>query len=388
MSGSTNRLEITHCRTNEELAAALAKHWDAGLQSLTTGKVSAWLEQNGGPDELVKFVQQLVRAPGASEEVRLLQLILRLSPTHEPVWRGNSLFVAGLHGQAVRAEGGDRHAQQWLVSVFVQRALRVLPPVLYPNEAALAEHWEIEYDNCMTLWHAVTTARTDLRKAQTSIAGVTNFDAMVYGEPAGLRDPAPAKLLPILLLSLTDTTYGERLRERTRQAAMAWLADNRWLERLLNGTDRSGWVIAGFLLPYARDASADEDRKRRSTKTLPKSQHADLTQLANEALVQLRKACTGLSPLATGVERKAMAVAGNTLLSLLAEARARGVPAEEPLMRCLRTTEPTVRRIVKRLDNWTEVQQGNLFSRMWGIVELRNAIRKLGRALPARVPAP
>lgn len=387
MSGSSGRLDIALCRTSAELAAALAAHWDAGHHSLTSGNVAAWLERHGGHPEHLQFVRELARMHSVPAEARLLRLIQQLAPTHPPVWRGASLLEPGLCEQAGRAERCDRQAQQWLVSVFVQHALHALPPAQYPSEAALAERWETQYDDCMALWHDVTQARTNLRKDQTSVAGVSDFDALVYGEPAGLRKPEPAKLLPIVLLSLTDPTYQERLRERTREAAKGWLAHNRWLERLLNGADPTGWIIAGFLLPYARDAAAEIQRKSHATRAMPQTRHTDLCQQANEALVVLRTACTGLSPLATAAERHAAATAGKALMQLLAEARSRGVPAEDPLMRCLRIAEPKVRRIVHRLETWAEVQRGNPLRRMLGIVELRNAIRELGRTLPTRVPS-
>lgn len=387
MSGSSYRLDIALCRTPEELAAALVAHWDAGHHSLTSGKVAAWLEQHGGYPEHLQFVRDLARMHSVPAEARLLRLIQHLAPAHQPVWRGISLLEASLREQAGRAERCDRQAQQWLVSVFVQHALRTLPAAHYPIEAALAERWETQYDHCMTQWHDFTHARTNLRKEQTSIAGVSDFDALVYGEPAGLHKPEPAKLLPLLLLSLTDPDYRERLRERTREAAKGWLAHNRWLERLLNGADPTGWIIAGFLLPYARDAAAEHHRKHHVTWAAPPAQHADLCQQANEVLTVLRTSCTGLSPLATTAERQATITASRALLQLLAEARTRGVPAKDPLMRCLRMVEPKVRRIAQRLESWTEAQRGNPLRRMWSIVELRNAIRELGRTLPARVPA-
>ena len=154
---------------------------------------------------------------------------------------------------------------------------------------------------------------------------------------------------------------------------------------------------------------------------------AELATRTNETLARLRDACDYLGIFASEAERNNAAAACQDLLALVAEARTAGVPAEVPLMRTLRRSEPIVLRIQDRLDAWAQASRinallrnrnlaqgvgGIFFSlfmfaaqvlsrfliwliiipaaifgwRMWGIVELRNAIRELGRSLPARVP--
>ncbi len=417
------------CHTPAELAAALVTHWEAGRKDLMRGQFTAWAANELKDHNLVRFLQDLLDLRDASDDLRLLRLILHLAPTMPPVWRGESLAVPGLLAQAARAEQGDATAADWVVAVFAQKALRELSPARQPAEAALVARWEAEHAHCLQLWQETAQARTRLRNDQSSIGGVTDYDTLVYGEPAGLSKPSPAKLLPMLLLALGDATFGTALRAQIRLQAADWLAHSPWLEHLLASDDPAGWVVARFLLPFARDdAAAMQKRLQRETEA-EANRRAELTLRTNETLAQLRDACEYLSVFAGDTERTGAATACATLLTLVADARAQGVPADSPLMRTLRRAEPVVLRIQDRLDNWAHAARvnalwrnrnlaqgaGGFFAfltmfaaqilsrfliwlivipaaifgwRMWGIVELRNAIRELGRTLPTRVPTP
>ncbi len=428
-AGLPYRIGDAACHTPAELAAALVTHWEAGRKDLMRGQLTAWAANELKDHNLVRFLQDLLDLRDASDDLRLLRLILHLAPAMPPVWRGESLAVPGLVAQAARAEQGDAPAADWIVSVFAQKALRELPPAQHPAEAALAARWEAQHTHCLQLWQETVRARTNLRKDQTSIGGVADYDALVYGEPAGLSKPSPAKLLPMLLLALGDEQFGTELRAQIRTRATDWLAHSPWLEHLLASDDPAGWVIARFLLPYARDDAAALQKRLKAEAAAEANRFVELTTRTNDTLAQLRDACEYLGVFAGETERTGAATACEHLLALVADARAQGVPADNPLMRTLRRAEPIVLRIQERLDSWAHAARVNalwrnrnlaqgaggffgilfMFAaqvlsrfliwliiipaaifgwRMWGIVELRNAIRELGRALPARVPAP
>lgn len=382
-AGLPYRLGEALCHAPEELAAALATHWDAGRKDLMRGLITAWAREELKDQDLVRFLQDLLGLRDIKEDLRLLRLILFLAPTQPPVWRSHDLALPGLRAQAAKAVQGDFPAIDWVVSVFAQRALRELSPAQFPAEAALVASWEEQHAHCMLLWRETTLARTDLRNEQTSIQGVSNFDALVYGEPAGLSKPSPFKLLPMLLLALADASYGSDLRRKIRTQADNWLAHNPWLVHLLASEEPAAWIMANFLLPYARDEASAAQKQVQLEARKEAARHVELAERANEALAGLRDACARLGIFAGGDARLRAADACAQLLELVAAARAQGVPHESPLMRTLRRAEPTALRIRKRLDAWS---QATPIKALWGSAGLSKAIRALGRTLPARVP--
>lgn len=427
-AGLPYRLGAALCHTPEELAAALATHWDAGRKDLMRGEITAWAREELKDQNLVRFLQDLLELRDIKEDLRLLRLITFLAPALPPVWRGDSLALPGLLAQAAKAVQGDLPAADWIVSAFTQKILRELPPARHPAETALAARWEEQYAHSLQLWQETTHARTNLRIEQTSIQGVADYDALVYGEPAGLHKPSPFKLLPMLLLALADASYAGDLRTQISARAADWQTQSPWLAHLLASAEPAAWVMASFLLPYARDEAAAEQKRRQREIDAEAARFSALATRTNETLVRLRDTCNYLGVFASEAERTNTATACTDLLTLLSEARAAGVPQDNPLMRTLRRAEPIVLRIQDRLDAWSHAARvnalwrnrnlaqgaGGFFAmlfmfaaqvlsrfliwliiipaaifgwRMWGILELRNAIRELGRTLPARVPA-
>jgi hypothetical protein len=427
-AGLPYHLEEAVCHTPEELAAALATHWDTGRKDLMRGQITAWAGQELKDQNLVRFLQDLLDARDISDDLRLLRLIVRLAPAIPPVWRGGSLAVAKLLAQAALAEQGVAPAADWLASVYVQKALRELPPAQHPAEAALAARWEAAGTRLLKLWRDTEQARLRWTKEHTSRGGYANFDALVYGHAGDNPLPPPAKLQPVLLLASADDNYAGQLRARLWTEARPHLEHAPWLEALLQGEDPVGWVVASLLLPHATQASAEAEKRRQRELDAEAAHCNELATRTNETLARLRDACEYLGVFASETERANTTAACTDLLALIAEARAAGVPAEAPLMRTLRRAEPVVLRIQDRLDAWAHAARVNalwrnrnlaqgaggffgllfMFAtqvlsrfliwliiipaaifgwRMWGIVELRNAIRELGRALPARVPS-
>ena len=430
-AGLPYRLEDAVCHTPAELAAALVTHWDAGRKDLMRGQITAWAGQELKDHNLVRFLQDLLDLRNTSDDLRLLRLIVRLAPEMPPVWRGDSLAVPNLLAQAARAARDNAkagaQAADWLASVFLQKALRELPAAQHPAEAALAARWEAAGARLLALWRDTEQARMRWTKEHTSRGGYANFDALVYGHAGDTPLPPPAKLYPTLLLALADDGYAAQLRARLWTEARPHLEHAPWLETLLRDDDPVGWVVAHLLLPHASQASAEAEKRRQREIEAEAERFTELATRTNETLARLRDACEYLGVFASEAERGNTAGACTQLLALVAEARAAGVPADSPLMRTLRRSEPVVLRIQDRLDAWAHAARVNalwrnrnlaqgaggffgilfMFAaqvlsrfliwliiipaaifgwRLWGIVELRNAIRELGRALPARVP--
>jgi hypothetical protein len=421
------RLGDALCHTPAELAAALATHWEAGRKDLMRGQLTAWVANELKDQNLVRVLQDLLDARDASDDLRLLRLIQHLAPALPPVWRGDSLAVASLLAQAAKAEQGDRAAMDWLVTAFTHKTLRELAPAQHPAEAALAARWEDARARFAELWRETEQARVRWTKEQTSRGGYANFDALVYGHAGETSSPLPAQLLPALLLAISDETYAAQWRARLWTEARPLLEHAPWLETLLSAEEPVGWLVARFLIPHAASIAAEAQKRREREIEAEAERFAALQTRTNEALSRLRDACEYLGVFASEAERNNTAAACQELLALVAEARAAGVPQDAPLMRTLRRSEPVVLRIQDRLDAWAHAARvnalfrnrnlaqgaGGLFFslfmfaaqvlsrfliwliiipaaifgwRMWGIVELRNAIRELGQSLPARVP--
>jgi len=415
------------CHTPAELAAALATHWEAGRKDLMRGQLGAWIGKELKDQNLQRFLHDLQDLRDVSDDVRLLKLIVHLAPTLPPVWRGEGMAAAQLLASAARIEQGETQLADWLVSVSAQRALHALPAAHYPAEADLAARWEAAGARLLDLWRATERSRLAWTQKQTNRNGYADFDALVYGHVAENPLPPPARLHPPLLLASADAAYAVQLRTRLRSEAQPYLDNAPWLADLLNSDDSVAWVVARFLLPHAAAAAEDLQKRRQQTVDAETKRFADLALRTNETLARLRDACNYLGVFAGETERGNAAAACTQLLGLLAEVQAAGAPLEHPLLRTLRRAEPIVLRIQDRLDAWAHAARvnalwrnrrlaegvGGLFGilfmfatqvlmrflfwliiipaalfgwRLWGIVELRNAIRTLGRSLPAKVP--
>jgi hypothetical protein len=422
------RLQDMVCHTPAELAVALATHWEDGRKDLMRGQISAWVGQELKDDNLLRAIHDLLELRDVSDDLRLLRLLLRLAPDMPPVWRGESLVVAHLLARAAQAEQGDAAAAEWLASAFMHRALRELPAARFPAEAALAARWEIARERFGALWREAETARTGWRAQQARHGETVDFDALVFGRPEALEPPAPARIYPPLLLALADEDYAARLRDRARAATLPHIAHAPWLAALLESDEPAAWVVADRLAPHAEGAAEEARARRQRAAAEDAAEVAALVARANQALALLRAGET-IGLVAGGIERATAASAAQSLLALLEEARARGLPRDGALLRTLQRAEPVVLRIQERLDAWEHAANVNAIWRnrnlgqgvggmallffflavegiggwfllgalalpavvvLWrlhGVKAIRDDIRELCRALPLRVPA-
>lgn len=421
------RLEGSRCATPLELALALATHWEAGRKDLMRGQLSAWIGQELRDDDLLRFVQDQIDRRDSSDDMRLLRVIRHLAPELPPVWRSHSLMSAALAAQSVRAEKQDAQAAEWLVSVFNQKVLRELPAARFPVEAALAARWEAAYARVDTLWRE-TEAQHLRKQPQQYAPGVADFDALVFGQTQDMALPPPAQVHPPLLLALADEPFAQALHAQTSAELAPHVAETPWLATLLAADDPAGWIVARRLLPHARKAAVVAQQHLQQHLAAQAAERAALVSRTNQALAALRDGCQ-LGWLADHFQRNTTAAASQSLLALIEEARAEGLPADTPLMRTLQRAEPLVLRIQARLDEWEhaahihavwrnrnfaqgiggflffaflladELMPRNLFIwlligfalvvgwRLWGIAKIRGAIRSLAKSLPLRVPA-
>lgn len=420
------RIGTASCRSAHELAVALASQWESGCKDLMRGQLSGWVGRELQDDNLLRFIQDQLELRDASDDLRLFRLIRLMAPAMPPVWRGASLAVANLLAQAARAVGGDATAAGWLLSVFDEKVLRELAPAQFPEEAALIARWEAAYARFALLWRATENALTQWRKTQTGHNGLTDFDALVFGQPTALALPAPARLHPPLLLTLADESFAPALRVRIHNASSTCLADNPWFEALLAGDDPLAWLTAEFLAPQARNIAEDVQKREQRETQAESVRWQTLIARSNQTLALLRET-SRTGPFSGAGERGACAAAVQAFLELIEEARREGVADDTPLMRALHRAEPVVLRMQDQLDAWEHAAAinaawrnrnlgqgiggfllvGLVFAaetlpmrfflwallllaavigwRLWGLMQICSRLHQLGEALPLRV---
>lgn len=434
-------LETSVCRTAAELGAALALHWESGRKDLMRGQITDWVRGSLRDRNLLRFVQDLLDERDADEDLRLFRLIGRLAPELPPIWRGESLSAGHVLAMAARAEGEDRTAGEWLVSVHDSGIVgRLASPA--PELAAMERNWRAAVDAFERCWKRAEAAREEWKKSARTRDGVADFDAMVFGLPDTLKRPPPWQLHTLLLLALHHEGYARELRDKVVAGAAPHLADGPWLAALWSEEGMAAeagladpavpvtalipvLVAALFLLPHA-EAAAEEERTRRAReRTAQAEQAAEVAGRLNTALDAVRQAAE-LGMFAGAMERQALGAAISHFFSVAAQVRAlgRGDEALEPVFRAVARAEPLVLRMQERVDAWEHASRlnglwrnehllrGGAFAlmvlvlvaprflpfllvplllaviwRLWGAVDVRGAIRELAAKLPGRVVA-
>ncbi len=331
-------LEDTVCHTPTELAVALATHWQAGRKDLMRGQITAWAGQELKDQNLVRILQDLLDARGLSDDLRLLRLIRHLAPEIPAVWRGESLATCQSAGHGGPGMPGRRRTGGELAGfgLRAESAARIAGRRATPPKPP----WRRAGKPASTIaWISGTPpphARTNLRKEQTSIGGITDFDALVYGEPQGITPPEPAYLLPLLLLVLADDEHAAQFRTRVRLAAASLAApqpldrDACWTMATSSaGSSPTRCCPMPSMRPKTRKLRQKRDDRCRS------AQRDALIARTNNALALLRETCEH-EPLRQA-NSSAGSTGGNTqaLLALIEEGRATGLAADTPLMRTL-----------------------------------------------------
>lgn len=417
------QIESSEVRSREELALALARHWDAGRRDLLRGQLNPWVRDQLKDQNLLRFIHDLLEERGSDDDLRLYRLIAHLAPAQPPVWRGEALAAGQLLAMAARAEDGDEDAGDWLASV---RDSGVLDLAKAPELAALADRWRVAADEFDRLWRQAAEARDRWRKENRDPDAVADFDALVFGLPETFRRPPAGRLQAMLLLAAADAGYADRLQARVTAAAAPHLDHSPWLAALWPdpavGPTPAALVAGHFLLPHAEAAAAEDRQRQQRAREAESRRAAELTGRVTIALAGLRGAAdTGL--LAGALERQALQTAIDGFLELSVQVRGLGLAGDAPLLRTVARAEPIILRLRERVDAWEHAARINalwrnqhlgqavggglvlllLFAPAWlpyallvpaaavawrflATRGIRNAIRELAESLPARVP--
>lgn len=285
------RLVDTSCETPQQLAVALATHWQAGVADLENGLLMNWFRQELKDHNLLRFLVELNLDRQLHVDLRLLRLIVRLAPGMTPMWRGEPVDLASVLRRADAALRGDEAAIDWLDGVYRNRVLQAWAEAGNAAAEDLFARWQQSAERFDAAWRE---ALQQLEKHREKGA-VANFDELVYGHLSGPSRPAPRLLHARLLALAYDETWGKRLRQRIAGELAALAAQCDWLADL--GDPQSipahRVLVVEALLPEARKTAKRAEERQAEARDRETTLLATLAGQTAAAIENLRSGCTG-----------------------------------------------------------------------------------------------
>jgi len=255
------RIEHSECTTVEELARALARHWDSGKRDLVRGQIGRWIEGELHDHNLARKLRDVVEHRSDSDDRKLLNFLLLALPDLPPMWRGSPVTRDTLVEHARLALDGDDPAASWLGTLRAENVL-----ALFPGDAPLAQlaqDWQAGWKRFGDLWLAAQDGEVTWRRSAAGRSGSTShIDEKIYGLQSRLAPPPEYSVNAAVLFALLQPAYVDAMRTEV-QAGVAALGgrcpwfDTVWLEA---GHDATAMLVAHRLLPLARS-----DAERAST---------------------------------------------------------------------------------------------------------------------------
>lgn len=260
------RLGEAECTSPEELAPALATHWEEGCKDLKRGTIGAWLETQLNDFNLARKLRDILERRDLSDDYRLLCFILAAAPDMPGVWRGKPLGVEAVLAMAGKALADDKDAQAWLESIAEEDVLEAFGA---GELATLGQRWRNGWSRFGELWeiaHRAEEAWLALPKSADGDAAsaYVDIDEVMYSRPLRLALPSRRSQNARLLLALHDPDFAEGVRAEVLAALgeiaeyCPWFAAVGDVARL----DSAGLLAARQLLPFAK-RDAEQEKKRR-----------------------------------------------------------------------------------------------------------------------------
>lgn len=335
------RIGKAEARTGEELAIALAYHWDEGAQDLRRGLLREWIKGELGDLNLNRRLLDIMEARGESDDRRLLRFLLAAAPKLPPVWRGVPAHPEGVLAQARSALEGDAKAAAWLDSLFQDEVLSLFSRQggvrleEFEGLEALDKRWRSALDMVYRRWKSAQKYYRQGNRVSTPAeekkGRVVDFDTAVYGQNAVGNCPPSFEWHATLVLVLSDEGYRKALEEEIQQGVMEVAEDAPWFTQLV--AERSeeteeeraaGLVVAYSLLEVARDM-AREERERRQA--VIRSRKTKIVQLRKE-LIQVASVITAENGL-NQVQRELIRAALDQFVVLTSRISTMDYPDEE-----------------------------------------------------------
>lgn len=259
------RIDSAEASTGAELALLLARHWDAARRDLARGHVARWIEEELHDTNLLRALRDVQDRRDLSDDGRLLRFLAAAAPDLPAIWRGSPVTPDAVQAAARAAAGGDEAALDWLDSLVSDDVLASFAPN-DPALRALAASWDGAWERFAAGWERVRHAEeTHARESRrVGNGGAVNIDDLLYAVAGRLDLPPRRAVNPALLLAAADPAYVDALRGEVRAARGELAAYCPWFEAAFDDAadDVTAILVAHAVLPYARDAAAQEKRRQ------------------------------------------------------------------------------------------------------------------------------
>lgn len=179
------------CRTQAELAAALAGNWAAAVKDLGRGLVEKWLLNELKDQNLVRALADLNEDRALNPDERLQRFFYHLDPSLPPLWRGIVVDEAGLIGVAREAMQGNEDYGKLVEELYERKVLD------YIGQRGSAFH-RVVVDN----WRQAVAQYEE------------SWKTVISGGVPRTFEPSQQDSLPGLLLLVLVPSFIEQLREQ------------------------------------------------------------------------------------------------------------------------------------------------------------------------------
>ena len=224
-------LENESCTSAEELAVALARHWQVGVKDLARGFIAGWLRDELKDMNLARFVLDLGDDSQLTPDGRLLRLIIKAAPGLPPIWRGEPLAEDNLLAQAARASSGDAQAVQWLDELAAQQVLAVYAAAGATRLGEIERNWKAKGAEVQAQLEQLRAAEKELAataaKAERDSNRPADMDELMFGG-VELRRSLPRSLHADIVQCLLGKNYESLLRRQLLVHAVELAADCAW----------------------------------------------------------------------------------------------------------------------------------------------------------------
>ncbi len=266
------RIGQSESTTAAELALALARHWDAAAKDVARGQVLRWVESELHDYNLARKLHDIADERGASDDMRLLRLLLAAAPDLPPMWRGAPVRPDALLAAARKAAGGDTDAVRWLDSIAEDDVLAHFAKAGQHALGELDQRWRDAWSHFIDVWRAAQAAEEAWRKSPRAIGGlesarVASFDDLMFSAPQWLAPPPRAAVNGALLLVLTADDFAAAVQGEVIAGRAGLAGFCPWFDALCARVARDpvGMLVARAMLPQAHDDAAVERRRQGAT---------------------------------------------------------------------------------------------------------------------------
>lgn len=347
------------CRTPEQLAIALSRHWAQGVSDLTNGQLLRWFRDIQKDQNTVRLLLEMEHEQALHVDIRLVRLMLHCAPGLPPVWRGESIELPAVLARASLALRGEADAARWLEALYSHRVVELYAKAGNPHAAELMQRWTAAADGFDAAWRAQLDFVKQRRPGRAS-GEVVLYDDVVFGSSKPHR-PSLLALHPRLLAMAYDPNWLERLRQQLIGEMLTLAIHAPWLKEIgnLDTMDAAALLAFESLLPETRKAA---ERQREQASEERRETDEQLRQmLADATLMMPRLQAAATRSLASQIACNELSQELDSYFDLLARMRQQvpkddaGIKARKRLLRA----EPAARRTRELLHSLIERRTAN-----------------------------